>query len=128
MKKSLILLFSLIFTGIVYSQENTQMVEKGDIVILGNSSGSLYQHVDFPRKNFIMKRGSIANFHELVGENLIVESVNNTKDGKTDVTLRRNNGLNFFRFYPTVNANLEMALANGELKIPQDDKIDSIAK
>jgi hypothetical protein len=55
-----VFLFSV---GIIVGQEN---IQKGDLLILGNTSSSGYQHIDFPKKNIIIKKGAIAKFYALI--------------------------------------------------------------
>lgn len=100
-----------------HAQESTQILVEGDIVTLGEPQGSDYQHIDFPRKNFIIKHGAIANFNALVGKKLVVEGIEMNKNGTPEAVLRRKDGLKFFRFYPTVTADVQGALVDGELKI-----------
>ncbi|WP_149274541.1 hypothetical protein [Pareuzebyella sediminis] len=128
MKKLTIITTLLLFTGLSNAQNSEDLVAKGDRIVLGSPEGQHYQHVDFPRRNIIMKRGATANFKALFNESLIVEAVATKKDGTTKVTLKREDGINFFRFYPTVEANLEKALVKGELIMPEKKRLDSLAK
>ncbi|MGB7392769.1 MAG: hypothetical protein WA913_00100 [Pricia sp.] len=119
-----VFLFSI---GMLFGQENTDMIQKGTVLTLGEVSASGYEHVDFPRKNFIIKRGAIANFNALHGEKVVVEDVL-SKNGATEVVLERQNGRKFFRFWPTVTADLDQALKEGELKLPQSGKLEYLAR
>lgn len=126
MRKSAIMMAFLCSIGMLQAQENTSIIEKGAVLTLGNVTASSYQHIDFPRKNIIIKRGAIADFNNLEGRKVIVEEVVSA-NGQTKVTLKRKDGRNFFRFWPTVTSDIEMALAKGELKIPSIKREDSIA-
>jgi hypothetical protein len=99
------------------SQEKVHKVSRGDILTVGSPSGSTYQHIDFPRKNIIIKRGAIADFNNLLEIKVIVEHMAANKDGSTEVVLKRKDGHNFFRFYPFITANLDKALEKAELKV-----------
>ena len=99
--------------SISQAQEKTE-IEEGSILTLHMSNGA-FHHINFPKANFIIKRGAIANFRALEGKQVIVEE-KITKNNKTIVSLRRKDGKNFFRFYPKVTANLDNALSFGELK------------
>lgn len=101
---------------IIIAQEYHQL-NKGDIVTLGYPNGPDYQYLDFPRKNIIIKRGAIPTFNALIGKKLVVDQIETDKKGKTRAVLRRKDGLNFFKFYPTFTADVEGALADGELRI-----------
>ena len=119
----MVLSFSI---GMLQAQEITSLVEKGTVLTLGTATASGYQHIDFPRKNIIIKRGAIADFNNLAGRKIIVEEIG-TKNGRTEVVLKRKDGRNFFRFWPTVTTDIEKALAKGELILPRSEKKDSIA-
>lgn len=49
------------------------------------------------------------------GAEVVVTSVNLNARGKTEVTLKRQDGRKFFRNFPEVTADLEQALQAGEL-------------
>lgn len=118
MRKSvLVLAFFLCLGGMLKAQDTGTTISEGDIVELGKAPGSNYQHIDFPRKNFIIKRGAIANFNALVGKKLVVARIETDKNGNPEAVLKRKDGRNFFRFYPTVKAEVSKALQNGELKL-----------
>lgn len=101
---------------VIFAQETSHNLRKGDVVILADRKGTAYRHLDFPRKNIIIKRGAIADFNNLIGKKLVVERIETTTDGITIAVLKRKDGLNFFRFYPRVRADIEKALTEGELK------------
>jgi hypothetical protein len=121
MKKAVLFIVYICMTISLIAQENFDIVEKGTVLTLGQVSASSYQHIDFPRKNIIIKKGAIANFYNLQGRKVIVEEVSTLK-GKTTVILKRKDGRNFFRFWPTVTSDIKKALAKGELKMlePKD--------
>lgn len=118
MRTSILLLAFLFCTYTLKSQSSNYNVNEGDIIILGEASGSSYKSVHFPRKNIIIKRGAIANFKALIGKKLIILRIENDKNGNAIATLKRRDGHNFFRFFPEVKANLSQALNAGELTIP----------
>lgn len=86
------------------------------VLTINAPEGSSYEHINFPKKNFMMKRGTIVNYNALDGKKVIVKKITKTVDESSKVNLQRADGLNFFRFYPTVKADLDKALASGELK------------
>ncbi|MFH6603390.1 hypothetical protein ACEZ3G_07875 [Maribacter algicola] len=116
-RAALVLTLFLSFGAILKAQDKEGTISEGDIVVLAQTAGSNYRYIHFPRKNFIIKRGAIANFNELVGKKLIVAQIETDKDGNLNATLRRKDGHNFFRFYPTVKAEISKALQNGELRM-----------
>ncbi len=128
MKKVVIfMLFSAIVTTSLMAQENSPSLDKGTEFILGEVNAEGYAHIDFPRKNVIIKRGAIANFNALEGLKVEVAEVR-SKNNTTEVVLKRKDGLNFFRFWPTVTADVDKAIAQGELKILKPKLEESIAE
>lgn len=104
--------FSSIF---VYGQKKLSEVQIGDVFILSESKNNNYQHIKFPRKNHIIKRGAIADFKRLKGLKLVVTSFTTDSNDKTIVTLKRHDGKPFFMFFPAVEARLEKAIKAKEL-------------
>ncbi|MGB5377725.1 hypothetical protein [Muriicola sp.] len=99
-----------------FAQEKQQTpIEAGTVLTIAKPSTANYKHIDFPRKNFIIKRGGIANFKTLYGKKVEVVSHSYSADGQTIVTLRPADGTKFFRNFSTVDAHLEDALSAGEL-------------
>lgn len=115
MKKALIFLvfvISLVFsTAAVQAQE----VQVGDVLTLVEPSGNDFQYVYFPKKNFIIKRGGIADMDLVKNLEVEVVSVTYTNDNKTLVTLKRTDGGRFFKSLFSVKAELEGAMKAGEL-------------
>lgn len=117
MRKVLLLMAFLATIPILKAQEKPPQLAAGNIVTLGEPVGIRYRHLNFPRKNFIIKRGAIANFNALVGIKLEVIDLEVGQKGATFVTLKRKDGQHFFRFFPTVTAHLEKAVAAREIKL-----------
>lgn len=104
---------ALIFAG-VSAQAQQATVQDGSTLVLGKADAHGYDHIDFPRKNFIIKRGAIADFNRLQGMEVVVVGQTN-RNGETWVTLERADGGKFFRFMPRVEARLDQAMESGEL-------------
>ncbi|NHF58697.1 hypothetical protein FK220_005060 [Flavobacteriaceae bacterium TP-CH-4] len=121
MKKSFFVAVFLAVSFLVNAQEKETMIQPGTTFTLAAVDGDNYRHIKFPRKNIIIKRGAIANFNELIGEQLVVSEVKSGAEN-TYVVLKRKNGKPFFRFFPTVDANLEKALERGELRAAEPTK------
>ncbi|XMO86798.1 hypothetical protein AAFN75_00540 [Algibacter sp. AS12] len=96
---------------------NSVAVEKGDVIEIGNPSTSEYKHIKFPRANFIIKRGGIANYKGALGEEVVVTNVGDTKNGVTKIDVKRKDGKRFFNTVNTVTINFEKALAANEIKL-----------
>ncbi|ALM08741.1 hypothetical protein SB49_13670 [Sediminicola sp. YIK13] len=116
MRTFLFAIFLFCSTNAAMAQKNDIQISKGSIYKISEPTGHTYKHIDFPRRNIIIKRGAIANYNSLVGMDIVVKELIMNADGSTTAIIARKDGRPFFRFYPTVEANLEKALAIGELK------------
>ncbi|MEA1787549.1 hypothetical protein U1E44_15715 [Arenibacter sp. GZD96] len=117
-KYALITLFTL---GSFQSSEeiSTQVedVKVGTVLKIGEATTSTYAHINFPRANFIIKRGGLANYKSVEGNHVVVTDVVTKANGEKVITFERKNGQKFFRNYTSVSANLAKALEAGELSI-----------
>lgn len=118
MKKVAFFLASMLMTVTMAAQDNQNRIMEGAEFTLGKVNAAGYSHIDFPKKNFIIKRGAIANFNVLVGKKVVVTEVR-SMNGKTQLVLKPKDGSKFFRFWPTVTADYEKALEKGELLDPK---------
>lgn len=109
----------LLSVQLVCAQEDyTDFVKVGDELTLGEPAGSSYMHINIPRKNFIIKRGGIPNMSVLENSKVTVTKI---VFGKSpEVVFKNTSGKKFFRVYKTLTADLNEAIASGELKIPQE--------
>ncbi len=127
MKKLFFLALALFFLNGLTAQENFKdSINVGDKLIISKPSSNDYRFIDVPRKNFIIKRGGIANMASL--ENNIVRVTKITNSKNPTITIEKVNGRKFFRVYRTLKVNLNGAINNGELKFPHNGKKDSLAK
>ncbi|WP_276391059.1 hypothetical protein [Eudoraea chungangensis] len=108
----MILLFSAFS---LFGQNSHTNVEVGEVFTLGKGVSPEYRYINFPRANFILKRGAIANYKQLRGEKVVVHEINYHQENRVEVVLKREDGFRFFRFYPTVKANFHKAIESGEL-------------
>ena len=109
------ILFVLSISLIQAQQKEQLNIQKGDVLTIEEPSASDYQHIHFPRKNFIIKRGGIADMKTVLGKKVEIIDYTYTSDGSMEVTLKRLDGKKFFRKFPTIKADLEVALSTGEL-------------
>ena len=115
MKYFLSIALLVIFSLSAYSQETSSYdYEVGDELVLVESSNQQYQFVKIPRKNFIMKRGGVANIKALYNTKLTIVSITESGDW---VKLSKADGSKFFNRYSVIRANLPKALDKGELKL-----------
>ncbi|OEJ98571.1 hypothetical protein A8C32_05040 [Flavivirga aquatica] len=103
------------------SQENKylpkQKIQVGVIMKIGHPEARIYNYIDFPRSNFIIKRGGIIDYKRIPGTKVVIVGVEDKKNGTRLVRIKRADGGRFFGSHPSVIANLEKALSSGELQI-----------
>ncbi len=92
-----------------------QEVQVGDVFKIGDPDAPRYRHINFPRPNFIIKKGGVANYNRLKGNKVMVTAVKEKKDGTIEVKIKRTDGTRFFGSHREVSANLKAALDTGEL-------------
>ena len=116
MRNIAIWIFFVLSAFLIQAQQKQQFnIQKGVILTIEGPSASDYKHVHFPRKNFIIKRGGIADMKTVLGKKVEIIDYTYTSDGSTEVTLKLLDGKKFFRKFNTVKADLEDALSTGEL-------------
>lgn len=116
MRNIIFFILFLLSISLIQAQQKQQLnIQKGVVLTIKGPSASDYQHVHFPRKNFIIKRGGIADMKTVLGKKVEIIYYSYTSDGSTEVTLKRLDGKKFFRKFPTIKADLEDALSTGEL-------------
>ena len=92
-------------------------VQLGDVFEIGKSETRTYKHINFPRANFIIKGGGIADYKKVAGNMVEVTSIKEKKDGSTVVKLKRRDGGRFFGSHTVVNADFYAAVNSGELQV-----------
>lgn len=127
MKTTLLFVISMAMMFTLNAQEYEGTIERGNELILGTVSALGFQHIDFPRKNLIIKLGAVADFKALEGEKVVVDEVF-SQNGEIKVVIKRKNGRKFFRFWPSVTASLEKALKEGELIFQKSKQKEAIAQ
>lgn len=101
----------------VSTVQTTTEVKVGDVFEIGKPETNTYQHINFPRANFIIKRGGIANYKRAEGEKVVVTSIKEKKDGTTLVKIKRTDGNRFFGSHTVVSVDFKEALESGELEV-----------
>lgn len=102
-------------TNINAQSISPQDVKVGDILEIGRPDAPQFQHIDFPRANFIIKKGGIANYKRVVGNKVMVTDIKEKNDGTLVVKIKKTDGKRFFNSHPVVTADLKNALESGEL-------------
>ncbi|WP_396635007.1 hypothetical protein [Maribacter sp. R86514] len=116
LKYVITLLFSVSLLNAQNNVTNQTEVNVGDVFEIGKPESNKYKHIDFPRENFIIKRGGIANYRRAHGEEVVVTAVRELKDGTTQVKIKRNDGGRFFNSHTVVTADFKDAITSGELQ------------
>ncbi|WP_396636445.1 hypothetical protein [Maribacter sp. R77961] len=117
-KYAIALLFSVSLLNAQQNVNEAQIkVNVGDVFEIGKPETNTYKHINFPRANFIIKRGGIANYKRAQGEKVMVTSIKEKKDGTTLVKIKRTDGNRFFGSHTTVSVDFKEALASGELEV-----------
>ena len=87
----------------------------GDVLIINSPKGNTYNHIDFPRLNFIVKRGGIANYKSVYGKHVVIKEVIINEDGSKRIILENKDNSKFFGFLKQVEANYDQSLSSGEI-------------
>ncbi|WP_242206220.1 hypothetical protein [Aestuariivivens insulae] len=111
--KNLILTILLFVVSLTINAQDTPKV--GDKFVINNPSGQHYNHIAFPKLNIISKRGKIANYKSIIGEEVIVKEVISKSNGNVYVILEKEDGSKFFGFQTKAKANYKSAISSGEL-------------
>ena len=117
LKYAIALLFSV---SVINAQENVNELpadlKVGDVCEIGRPETNTFKHIDFPRENFIIKRGGSANYKSVEGNKVIVTSIKEKKDGTRQVKIKREDGERFFGSHTVVAADFDDAVKSGELQ------------
>ena len=90
-------------------------LEVGSVLMIGSPSSNLYEHIEVPRMNFIIKKGGIPNYKTLFESKVIISKVKEMPDGSKIVHLKRQNGKRFFNSHSYIKATLKEAIDSEEL-------------
>lgn len=119
MKPLFFIVLFMVATININSQNANQIIQEevqvGDILQIGHPDAPRFKHIDFPRPNFIIKKGGIANYKRLEGEKVVVTSIRETNSGSFQVQIKKADGGRFFRTHSVVSVDLKYALESGEL-------------
>lgn len=120
-----LMLFSVM---LAYSQEQDTDIRQGQVFVLMAPSGNEYQHLDFPRKNMLIKKGAIPSPNYLVGEKVYVHEILKSDSKNLEVYLKRSDGQKFYRFIDKVKAYPRLALEAGEIRYWKPSKKEAIVQ
>ena len=117
MKTLIFVLSFLCISTAVNAQATTNLnaIKVGDVLMIGNASANLYQHITFPKKNFIIKKGGIVDFKRIPKSKVVVTAILESPEGTTEVSLKLKNGKQFFNSHRIIKADLVKAIHTEEL-------------
>ena len=115
MRNALIFFIAVLIVQFAEAQNVTEKDVVGKILFIKAPKGHSFNHLNFPRLNFIIKKRGIANYKSVYDNRVKITASEQLEDGNTRVYLKRTNGRKFFNYLPEVAANLELALQSGEL-------------
>ncbi len=118
MKKYAFILLIAIFANAMHSQAPSTLEEPivGSVFEIGEASAAQFEHIQFPRANFIIKRGGVPNYKAMKTVKVVVTSVKERKNGSTRVYIKHADGKRFFGSHLYVPTDFNAALESGELR------------
>lgn len=115
MKKTVLFTFLMFLLSVsIYAQSNTSNVAIGDVFVIGEANDN-YNHINFPKANFIIKKGGIVSYKNIVGEKVEVTSVKEDKDGQLVATIKLASKKKFFNSHKYVTVVVDKAIETKEL-------------
>ena len=118
MKNNILITVLAFFVSVfMYSQTDTSNFNKGDIFQIGSANNDNYKHINFPRRNFIIKKGGIANYKSIKGQKVVVTSVKEKNNGKKVATIKLVDSRRFFNSHKYITVHIDEAIKAKELLI-----------
>lgn len=108
---------SVLIAALTLFSVNAQGPKEGDVLRISPNDVLTYDHIEVPKKNFIIKRGGLAHMDQIEGAQVVISKIV-VRQGKKVAILRRKDGKKFFNVYKTLTAELDGALNSGELVKP----------
>jgi hypothetical protein len=102
-------------SGTLYAQSVDSEIRVGDVFTIGVADNNNYKHINFPRPNFIIKKGGIANYKNIIGKKIEIISIKEEKEGSKIATIRLTSKHSFFNSHKYLDVHIEEAIANKEL-------------
>ena len=104
-----------LFSGVIYSQSSNASVEIGDIFVIGEVYNNNYKHINFPRANFIIKKGGIANYNNVKDKKVEVTLIKEKNDGSLIATIKLASNKFFFNSHKYITVEISEAISQKEL-------------
>jgi len=121
MRNGILILITTLFTSaFIYSQGVTQNISSGDVFLIGSVSNDNYKYINFPRANFIIKKGGLVNYKNIRGAKVEITSIDEKTDGNVEATIKLVAPRKFFNSHKYVTVSIYDALKNKELLMDQN--------
>lgn len=116
MKNTILVTFLMIFfSSSIYSQNSSSNIQVGAVFTIGKAYNNNYKYINFPKANFIIKKGGIASYNNIKGEKVEVTSIEEKKDGSLIATIQLTSKKYFFNSHKYVTVVINEAIHNKEL-------------
>lgn len=115
MKK--LLLFAILIFFATNSQAQKASLEVGSILTIEKPTTSEFNHIHFPKKNFIIKNGGLVNYQREFGQKVEVIALETKSDGTRQARIKRIDGRKFFQSQASVLVDLDKAIEAGEIRV-----------
>ena len=112
MKSIVYILLVLGFSTTLSAQDQPKV---GDELVIEKTNTQSYKYLKFPKLHTLTKRGKVANYKSVYGNNVIIDEVITKADGSTYVVLKKKDGTKFFGYLTKVKANYSKSIDAGEL-------------
>lgn len=108
-------LLMILFSGIIYSQSSNASINIGDVFLINEVKNNNYKYINFPRPNFIIKKGGIANYKNIKGEKVEITTIKEKKDGDLVATIKLTSKKKFFNSHKYITVDINEAIRKKEL-------------
>lgn len=112
-RKFLLALVFGLFTTVFFAQNSD--VKVGDVFVIEEVENNNYKHINFPKNNFIIKKGGIANYNKVKGQEVEITSIKEKKDGTLVATIKLTSDKAFFNSHKYLTVDIAKAIENKEL-------------
>lgn len=110
----LALLFGL-FSNASVAQGEDANFNVGDTFTIAKVENNHYKHINFPKNNFIRVKGGLANYNSIIGEQVVIHSLKEKKNGKVVACIKLSSGNKFFMSHRYVTVDITEAISTNEL-------------
>jgi len=120
--KNIIFFLVLIGVGYTSTAQQTGLLVLDDYQRIETSQSASTYEIQLPAEDVLALMGGLNdwdgmnNYFNIFGSKLIVERIDIKRDGSKHLTLRREDGRNFYDLFPTITAKLVPIEAKGQLE------------